>query len=368
MFTEAFATSYFQDVTGGCTPEGSQLIKPDFSNSAAVQAYQSVTTYALQYICKGMVDDDYTCGIVSNVGPVNPWKSLDNKSAKFWLSWPNMVPQSNNELDAAFNGTLPFGEVTNVLTQRFIEGLFCSVNPSGSLTISDILGEGAQASVPMGNAPGVPTTTESILNEMCAEADVNEQGVVVRLVAGPLGAGPSPDIPKPCVTGGEPYCDGATGTFPFCNHAVVLLGCDIPNNIYRFWTWGGVRTLPKEVLVADETTGIGGSICSFMVGKPSGGNQAPLQPTPCDPGVCHLYCDVHDPKETEAVASEAIGTGFGGTSTATPAKPEMDSDVDTSEAIEKDNAGATSESPNFGSGRRCLLYVATILFGVLLAV
>ena len=108
-----------------------------------------------------------------------------------------------------------------------------------------------------------------------------------------------------------------------------------------------------------------------MVGKPSGGKQPPLQPTPCDPGVCHLYYDIDDPKETEATASEVIGveggSGFGGTSTATPAKPETVSDVDTSEAIEKDNAGATSESPDFGSGRRCFFYVGTILFGVLLA-
>ena len=372
MFTEAFATSYFQDVTGGCTPEGSQLIKPDFSNSAAVQEYQGTTDAQTQHYCRGMVDDDYSCEIVSNVGPINPWKSLDTESAKYWMASPNMVPQSADQLKNAFSGELPFGEVTNALTQRFIEGLFCSVDPSGSLTITDILGEAAQASVPIEWAAGVPRTTESMLNEMCAEADVNEQGVVVSLNSGPLDSamgGLSPVVPEPCVTGSEPYCsNGATGTFPVCDHAVVLLDCDIPNNVYRFWTWATVLTLSKEILVADETTGIGGSICSFMVGKPSGGNQAPLQPTPCDPGVCHLYCDVHDPKETEAVASEAIGTGFGDTSTATPAKAETDSDVDTSEAIEKDNAGATSESPNFSSGRRCLLYVATILFGVLLAV
>ena len=371
MFTQAFATSYFRHVTGGCTPEGSQLIEADLSNSAAVIAYQSTMPDALRYYCQGMVDDDYTCEIIDHPEPLNPWKSLNSDSASYWLSFPNMTPESSEQFWQANLSTI--GQMTDVLSQQYVEGLLCSIDPSGSLTPTDIMEEEASASLPF--HPLVPRITESILNEMCAEANVNEQGVVLVLNSGPLQDklnGQSPDIPEPCDTGNEPYCANNNRQYPFCNHAAVLYDCDIPNNAYHIWTWAAVLTLPKEVLVANETTGVGGSICSFMVGKPSGGAQSPLDPTPCDPGVCHLFCDNDNPQDTDATVSEAIGVeggaGFGGISTATPAKPETDSDVDTSEATEKDDAGATSDSQDFGPGRTCLLNVASILFGVLLAV
>jgi len=347
MFTQAFATSYFRHVTGGCTPEGSQLIKSDFSNSDAAQAYQSTMPYALRYYCQGMVDDDYTCGIIDHPEPLNPWKSLNADSASYWLSFPNMTPESSQQYWQAFARYRSIDQVTDVLSQQYIEGLFCSINPSGSLTPTDIMEEAAPASLPF--HPLVPRITETILNEMCAEANVNEQGVVLVLNAGPLQdvlSGLSPNIPEPCVTGNEPYCGNSifqSGQYPLCNHVTVLLDCDIPNNAYSIWTWATVLTLPKEVLVANETTGVGGSLCSFMVGKPSGGAQPPLDPTPCDTGVCHLFCDNDDPHDTEATASGAIGDESG----------------------EKDDAGATSDAPGFSCGRTCLLYVASILFGLL---
>ena len=132
-------------------------------------------------------------------------------------------------------------------------------------------------------------------------------------------------IPQPCVTGNEPYCDdGATGTYPICNHVIVLLDCDIEKDQYKFWTWANELTLPKEVLVANETTGIGGSLCSFMVGKPSGGNQPPFEPTPCETGVCNLFCSISDASGTGSAATntDAEGTdAMGSSSTATEPPP-----------------------------------------------
>ena len=315
MFTQAFSTSYFRYVTGGCTPEGSQLIKPDFSNKDAVQAYQSTMPYALQYYCRGMVDDDFSCQITDNPDPLVPWKTLNSESASYWLSWPNMTPQSNEQ----YSNAIDYGiEVTNVNTQRFIEGLLCSINPTGSIPTIEILSQFKQASVPF--HPLVPRITESTLNEMCAKASVNEQGVVLVLNAGPLQDkyhSEKPRIPQPCITGEEPYCKAANGNYPFCNHATVLFDCDIPNNIYRIWTWAKVLELPKEVLVANETTGIGGSLCSFMVGKPSDGDQPPFEPTPCETGVCNLFCNISDTSGTDSAATNADAGGMGSTSTAT---------------------------------------------------
>ena len=156
---------------------------------------------------------------------------------------------------------------------------------------------------------------------------MNEQGVVVTVNSGPfndVNNGATPQIPQPCVTGNEPYCDGATGTYPGCNHVVVLLDCDIEKDQYRFWTWANDLTLSKEVLVADKTTGIGGSLCTFMLGKPSGGDQPPFEPTPCEPGVCHLYCDIDD-SSTEVSGSTSgvsTGSGMGSTSTAPISNPD----------------------------------------------
>ena len=336
MFTQAFATSYFRHVTGGCTPEGSQLIKPDFSNSDEVEAYQGTYDFALQYYCRGMVDENYSCDLVTDTGPINPWKSLNDVSANFWFSMPYMVPQSADQLKSAFTGELPFDQVSNLNTQRYIEGLFCSINPTGSLTTIDILGEATEASIPVSLAATVPRVSEESLNKMCSEASLNGQGVVVTVNYGPFNDVNNGQtyisIPQPCVTGNEPYCDdGATGTYPICNHVIVLLDCDIEKDQYKFWTWANELTLPKEVLVANETTGIGGSLCSFMVGKPSGGNQPPFEPTPCETGVCNLFCNISDASGTGSAATntDAEGTdAMGSSSTATTSVSDAGDDPD----------------------------------------
>ena len=368
MFTQAFATSYFRYVTGGCTPEGSQLIKPDFSNNDAVQAYQSTMPYALQYYCRGMVDEDYNCEIIDNPEPLVPWETLNSESASYWLSWPNMSPQSTQQYWNAIDYDV---EVTNVNTQRFIEGLLCSINPTGSIPTNEILSQYRQASVPF--HPLVPRITESVLNKMCAESSVNEQGVVVVLNAGPLqdkNDGETPRIPQPCVTGEEPYCKAANKNYPFCNHATVLLDCDIPNNIYRIWTWATVIELPKEVLVANETTGIGGSLCSFMVGKPSEGDQPPFEPTPCETGVCNLFCNISDTSGTESAATNTVAEGTGGmgsTSTDTTSTSDGgdDPDVTNGEVTGPDD---TFEETTSGSGSTYVLTVACCIASSLTSV
>lgn len=325
MFTQAFATSYFRHVTGGCTPEGSQLIKPDFSNGKEVEDYQGTHDYALRYYCQGMVDEDYSCDLITLTDPINPWKSLNEVSARFWYSMPYMVPQSDEQLAAAISEKLPFDQVSNLNTRRYIEGLFCSVNPTGTLTVNDIMAEAAKGPVPLGTSPC--RVSEDLLNKMCTEASLNEQGVVVTVNSGPFNDvlnGDTPQIPKPCVTGNEPYCNGATGTYPGCDHVVVLLDCDIEKDQYRFWTWANDLTLSREVLVANESTGLGGSLCTFMQGKPSGGDQPPFEPTPYEPGVCHLYCDIDD-SSTEVSGSTSgvsIGSGMGSTSTAPTSNPD----------------------------------------------
>jgi hypothetical protein len=301
MFTQAFATSYFQHVTGKCTPEGNQLIKPDFSNSKEVESYQLTTDAALVYYCRGMTDDiDYSCEIRTPTDAVNPWPSLDRTSAEYWFSAPYIVDTSKGQIEGAFGLEIPFDQVTDVNAQRYIEGLFCSIDPTGKMTPNDVINQATKfsashssVSITAKDSPSTPRMTESMLNEACEEANVSEHGVVVFVNSGPLNDGPNASVPQPCITGNEPNCDGvATNNYPPCNHYAVLLSCDIPNGKYRFWTWAEEIELPKEVVLADETTGLGGSMCSIMTASPANDGYVPPKPTPCDPGVCQVFCDI----------------------------------------------------------------------------
>jgi hypothetical protein len=299
MFTQAFATSYFQHVTGKCTPERNQLIKPDFSNSDEVQDSQGTNDAALVYYCKGMTDDEnYSCEMRTPTEAVNPWPSLDSTSAEYWFSMPYYVATSADQIDGALNQTISLDQVTDVNAQRYIEGLFCSINPTGEMTPSEILNEASEFSAkhsqPLGSGSSflTPRMTESMLNQACEEANVSDHGVVVIMNAGPLHDGLNASVPQLCITGNEPHCDGATDNYPTCNHAVVLLSCDIPNGKYKFWTYSREVELPKEVVLANETTGLGGNMCAIMTASPANDDYVPPKPTPCDPGVCHVFCDI----------------------------------------------------------------------------
>ena len=306
MFTQAFATSYFQHVTGECTPEGNQLIKPDFSNSQEVRNYQGQHPAALVYYCKGMTDDEnYSCESRTPTKAINPSANLDNTSAEYWSSMPYIVTsESGDQIAGAFHGQINFDQVTDVNAQRYIEGLFCSINPTGEMTPSEILNEAtefsAKHSQPLGSGSSflTPRMTESMLNQACEEANVSDHGVVVTVNHGPLDyirdhKGPNPPVPQLCITGNEPYCNGAaTNNYPACDHIAVLLSCDIPNGMYRFWTWAKEIELSKEVILANETTGLGGSMCSIMTASPANDDYVPPKPTPCDPGVCQVFCDI----------------------------------------------------------------------------
>jgi hypothetical protein len=157
------------------------------------------------------------------------------------------------------------------------------------MNITDIIDE----AVEFLDSTVTPRMTESMLNQACEEANVSDHGVVVKMNSGPLYDGLNASVPQLCITGNEPYCDGvATNNYPLCNHAVVLLSCDIPNGKYKFWTWAKEIELPKEVVLADETTGLGGSMCSIMTASPANDDYVPPKPTPCDPGVCQKFCDI----------------------------------------------------------------------------
>ncbi len=157
---------------------------------------------------------------------------------------PYFVPTSRDQINGVLTQKIPFDQVTDINAQRFIEGLLCSINPSGEMSLTDIIKEATEFSAKHFNFFGSPRMTESMLNQACEEANVSERGVVVDVLAGPLnylynhGDGANPPVPQLCITGNEPYCKGAaTNDYPSCNHFAVLLSCDIPNGKYRFWTW-----------------------------------------------------------------------------------------------------------------------------------
>lgn len=225
MFTQAFSTAYFRRMTGGCSPEGNQLIKPDFSNNDIVESYQGTTIAALVYYCKGMVEDlDYDCSLLSTSTPINPFPGLSKEAADYWFAMPGVSGgEAITQLEMFGKGELAPTDLTNMNALDFLEGLLCSISPDGALSLEDFLAMIAEANPPW--SPSTPRITEVQLNSACATAGKNEEGVVLSVNSGPfndINNGVLPQIPKLCVNGSQPYCEGQAGNFPLCDHVVVL--------------------------------------------------------------------------------------------------------------------------------------------------
>jgi len=59
------------------------------------------------------------------------------------------------------------------------------------------------------------------------------------------------------------------------------------------WSWAMLYNMTAKDLVGDATDDQpGGAICSLMTAAPTRKETFVYpEPTPCDPGVCHVFCD-----------------------------------------------------------------------------
>mmetsp|Transcript_9309 Transcript_9309/g.21628 ORF Transcript_9309/g.21628 Transcript_9309/m.21628 type:complete len:544 (+) Transcript_9309:136-1767(+) len=271
MFTQSFNTAYFSHSTGGCTPEGNQLILPDGSNEKDVEQFQGEHADFIVHVCKGMVDANYDCSLNNAPGPINPFPTLDYNSASYWFSFPKMAdPNAVTQFELFASGNITAQEVTSASAQEFIEGLLCSISPNGAMSLEEVVEEATNFG-PNALGINIPRITLEQLNEACQSANMNERAVIVEIASSAL------------------QDDGTTG----CDHFVVLHSCDVAKDEYMIWSWASMFNMTAKQLVGNATDDQpGGAICSLMTAAPTSNERYVYpEPTPCDPGVCHVFCD-----------------------------------------------------------------------------
>jgi len=258
----------------GCTPEGLQLVHVNKSNAVEVKPYHLSTTHAAYYWCNVIIDNINTeCQIVMNLKNKKPVTMTDSAYV-YWTSGA----YSNAITDVQIYGGTPSSTWTGG-AKDYIEGIECSLNPGTQSS-----GE-SYTNFQQNPIKSQPQITESMLNDACAKTESADHGVMMAINGDIFNDELPLSIPQKCVNGTEPYCTEKSGLYPTCDHMVVLLKCDIPSNNYTIWSFATEYHFKKEILIADNNVGIGGSICSMVIAGPKTNYIAPAsEPYPCSGG------------------------------------------------------------------------------------
>jgi len=281
MWAQSMLTSHLRAFNDdGCVPEGLQLINANMSNSMEVFEYQEVYLNAAYYWCDAIIENESAeCQIVMNLKHKKP-ATMTDSAFTYWASGSYTNAITNVQIDNY--GGKGVKDYTGGALDYF-EGVTCSLDAGTQSSVDSVMEFYENSSSLQ------PQITESMLNDACKKTESADHGVMVTINGYMLedyfsSDRKTPPIPQKCVKGTEPYCGGTKdGLYPGCNHFVVLLRCDIPNNNYTIWTWAAEAHLTKEVLVADPDTGFGGSICSMVYAGPKTDSYvAPAsEPYPC---------------------------------------------------------------------------------------
>jgi len=281
MTTQAFGTSYFQNQTGGCTPQGYQIIKSDRSNYDAVENFQSTPIYGGMYYCNTLTNDTKGCKLLINLNfktdeyskmSDSAWEYFMSTESNYWSNedynklyafWDN---HSNNFFS---NKAIEEFDLLPGTAKQYLNELSCSINPAQDINENDMTSLLRVFLNEFQNNQYIsaqPQITEEKLHEAC---EVANRGEYVTLV-----------INAAILTNATKPVKDKNGKYPSCDHFTMLLGCDIPKNEYSIWTWAMDKTVTKDLLVA-ETDGLGGSLCAIITEEEKTKNHTLPKPTAC---------------------------------------------------------------------------------------